>query len=72
MTPGKTPIASALTSEGKSRRRRQQRPARADAETSGHFTTTHTYAHAGHYKLTVTLTDLPHAVTTKSITETIS
>ena len=37
----------------------------------GHFASTHTYAHAGHYKLTVTLTDVPGAVTTKSVTETI-
>ena len=38
----------------------------------GHFTSTHTYTHAGHYKLTVTLTDIPGAVTTKTVTETIS
>jgi PKD domain-containing protein/BNR/Asp-box repeat protein len=38
----------------------------------GHFTATHTYARPGHDTVTITLTDHPGAVTTKTITATIT
>ena len=41
-------------------------------KSNGRFTATHVYAHPGRYRLTVTLKDVPGAITTQTVLETIT